>query len=50
MERLGQTRRPGKGSSRPAGAAVFSGWIAPDRRVEEGPGTALPRDPAGAVQ
>ncbi len=33
--------RSGEPQTRPAGAAVHSGWIGPDGRVEEGPGTAI---------
>jgi hypothetical protein len=41
VERLNQAGRAHRGRSRTAGAGVFSGWIGPDGRVEEGPGTAL---------
>jgi len=33
--------RGGARPARPAGAGVYSGWLGPDGRVEEGPGTAI---------
>jgi hypothetical protein len=35
------TRRGSAPPARPAGAGVYSGWIGPDGRVEEAPGTAI---------
>lgn len=39
--RAGAAPHGGEPRPRPAGAGVYSGWIGPDGRVEEAPGTAV---------